>query len=56
MRRANQAHDGGEVDERCSRQFMAMWENRRCSILFHLLVPGGKWHDMTWVVDVNIML
>ena len=25
------------------RQFMAMWENRRCSIRFHLLVPGGKW-------------
>ena len=24
------------------RQFMAMCENRRCSILFHLLVPGGK--------------
>src|SRR4029453_9135917 len=21
-----------------------MKENRRCSILFHLLVPGGKWH------------
>ncbi len=24
------------------RQFIAMCENRRCSILFHLLVPGGK--------------
>jgi len=24
------------------RQFMLMWENRRCSILFHLLVPGGR--------------
>ena len=24
------------------RQLTAMWENRRCSILFHLLVPGGK--------------
>jgi hypothetical protein len=21
-----------------------MWQNIRCSILFHLLVPGGKWH------------
>ena len=20
-----------------------MWQNSRCSILFHLLVPGGKW-------------
>ena len=26
------------------RQFIAMWLKRRCSILFHLLVPGGKWH------------
>ena len=26
------------------RQFFVMKENRRCSILFHLLVPGGKWH------------
>ena len=25
------------------RQFWEMNENRRCSILFHLLVPGGKW-------------
>src|SRR5487761_1833114 len=24
------------------RQFCEMKENRRCSILFHLLVPGGK--------------
>ena len=23
------------------RQFIVMCENRRCSILFHLLVPGG---------------
>jgi len=26
-----------------ARQFRAIWENRRCSILFHLLVPGGRW-------------
>jgi hypothetical protein len=26
------------------RQFWLMKENKRCSILFHLLVPGGKWH------------
>ena len=25
------------------RQFIVMNENSRCSILFHLLVPGGKW-------------
>ena len=25
-------------------QLMVMWENSRCSILFHLEVPGGKWH------------
>jgi hypothetical protein len=28
------------------RQFMAMNENRRSSILFHLLVPGGKLHTV----------
>jgi hypothetical protein len=27
------------------RQFIAISENRRCSILFHLLVPGEKWHE-----------
>ncbi len=26
------------------RQFSVIWQNMRCSILFHLLVPGGKWH------------
>src|SRR5712691_9793277 len=26
------------------RQFWLMKEKSRCSILFHLLVPGGKWH------------
>ena len=25
------------------RQFWVMKQNSRCSILFHLLVPGGKW-------------
>ena len=29
------------------RQFIVMNENTRCSILFHLLVPGGKW--LTWI-------
>jgi hypothetical protein len=28
------------------RQFMVMWENSRCSILFHLEVPGGKWQQV----------
>ena len=28
------------------RQLMVMNEKRRCSILFHLLVPGGKWHTV----------
>ena len=28
------------------RQFFVMWENSRCSILFHLLVPGGKWQTV----------
>jgi hypothetical protein len=25
---------------------MLIWENSRCSILFHLLVPGGRWHTL----------
>src|SRR5438552_15862751 len=28
-------------------QFIVMNENRRCSILFHFEVPGGKWHTST---------
>jgi hypothetical protein len=28
------------------RQFIVMWENNRCSILFHFDVPGGKWHTV----------
>jgi hypothetical protein len=28
------------------RQFIVMNEKRRCSILFHLLVPGGKWQTV----------
>src|SRR5512135_3255935 len=24
----------------------SLWQNIRCSILFHLLVPGGKWHTL----------
>ena len=28
------------------RQFIEMWLNSRCSILFHLLVPGGRWHTV----------
>jgi len=28
------------------RQLMLMKEKSRCSILFHLLVPGGKWHTV----------
>src|SRR5205823_6324484 len=29
-----------------ARQFWLMKEKRRCSILFHLLVPGGRWLTM----------
>src|SRR5713101_8238989 len=28
------------------RQLEEMNEKRRCSTLFHLLVPGGKWHTI----------
>ena len=27
-----------------ARQVRVMWQNSRCSILFHFEVPGGKWH------------
>src|ERR1035437_4551088 len=27
-------------------QFRVLWEYRRCSILFHLLVPGGRWQTV----------
>src|SRR5439155_13284388 len=29
------------------RQLAVIWQNIRCSILFHLLVPGGKWQTLT---------
>jgi hypothetical protein len=28
------------------RQLRVMWENSRCSTLFHFEVPGGKWHTV----------
>ena len=28
------------------RQLRVIWENSRCSILFHLEVPGGKWQTV----------
>ena len=30
------------------RQFWVMKLNKRCSILFHLLVPGGKWQTRSF--------
>jgi hypothetical protein len=38
----NQLHDRFVISG-SPRQFEEMKENRRCSTLFHLLVPGGKW-------------
>ena len=32
---------------RLPRRFRVIWENSRCSILFHLLVPGGRWATVT---------
>ena len=29
-----------------ARQVRVMWQNSRCSILFHLQVPGGKWQTV----------
>ena len=42
LRAADQADNGREADEGIPRQFIAMCENKRYSIRFHLLVPGGK--------------
>jgi hypothetical protein len=28
------------------RQARVIWQNSRCSILFHLEVPGGKWQTV----------
>ena len=37
------------------RQFIEMWENSRCSMAFHLDVPGGKWQQVisspVWVAS-----
>ena len=37
------------------RQFIEIWLKRRCSILFHLDVPGGKWQTVivmpVWVAS-----
>src|SRR5881397_4065876 len=38
----------------CPRQFCVMWQNIRCSILFHLLVPGGKWQTRTHDGSIEI--
>ena len=40
-RRANQLDHGDAIDSGRPRQFCVMWQNRRCSILFHFDVPGG---------------
>ena len=44
---ADQVDDHLERTSGLPRQFCEMKLNRRCSILFHLLVPGGKWQTTT---------
>src|SRR5262249_5701463 len=46
--RGDGAHADLLADPRpaASRQFVALWDDCRCSILFHLEVPGGKWHTV----------
>src|SRR6516162_3352800 len=39
---ADQLDDGDPIHQRFSSQFWVMWQKRRCSILFHFEVPGGK--------------
>ena len=45
-RGGDQLDDGLRLTSGRPRQFLVMWLNRRCSILFHFLVPGGKWHTV----------
>ena len=42
-------HDPHELISTLPRQFCVMWQNMQCSILLHLLVPGGKWQ--TWMTS-----
>src|SRR5512135_2643174 len=37
---------GSQLTNGRPRPFSVMWQNIRCSIWFHLLVPGGKWHTL----------
>src|ERR1019366_7045210 len=37
------------------RQFWVIREKRRCSILFHLLVPGGKWQTAMLGIATDIV-
>ena len=38
----DQVDDDLPADQWRPRQLLVMWQNIRCSILFHLLVRGGK--------------
>ena len=40
-RRADEIDDGFEIHQRLATPMRLMNEKSRCSILFHLLVPGG---------------
>src|SRR6266852_5700853 len=40
---ADQVDDHRQTYQRLPRQLRLMYEKSRCSIVFHLLVPGGKW-------------
>ncbi len=39
---ADQIDDHGRLTSGWPRQLVLMYEKSRCSILFHLLVPGGR--------------
>ncbi len=39
-------------ERRVTRQLLELNENCRCSTLFHLLVPGGKW--LTWIATSSL--
>ena len=45
-RGGDRVDDDAVGGERLALQFIEMKLNGRCSILFHLLVPGGMWHTL----------
>ncbi len=44
------AHSVATLDTGCAAMHSVMWQNMRCSILFHFDVPGGKCETLCAIV------